>query len=208
MERDATQAMSGSPTVIVSYSGVLGGAERILLDCVTRLDEPVVVACPEGALARAVRAAGLEHATLPERPLRLGATHARGLAGLAREVRALAEQRRASALVAWGARAVLATAPLRRRPPLLAVHMDLLPRRGVAAGVRWATRRADGVAAASEAIAAAVAAPATILRPGVDLERFAAAPMPDGAPRALALAALVPWKRPELALEVAARARA
>ncbi len=72
--------------------------------------------------------------------------------------------------------------------------------------MRWATRRADGVAAASEAIARAVGAPgAAVLRPGVDLERFAAAPAPNGAPRALALAALVPWKRPDLALEVAAR---
>ena len=198
--------MSGSPTVIVSYSGVLGGAERILLDCATRLGEPVVVACPEGPLAEAVRAAGLEHAALQERPLRLGAAHARGLAGLEREVHALAVRRRPSALVAWGARAVLATAPLRRRPPLLAVHMDLLPRRGVAAAVRWATRRADGVAAASEAIAAAVAAPrhdpASRRRPR-PLRRRAGAP--TGAPRALALAALVPWKRPDLALEVAAR---
>jgi glycosyltransferase involved in cell wall biosynthesis len=205
MERDATQAMSDSPTLIVSYSGVLGGAERILLDCATRLSSPAVVACPEGALAAAVRAAGLAHAPLPERPLRVGTAHARGLAALARDVRALCGQRRPRALVAWGARAVLATAPLPGRPPLLAVHMDLLPRRGIGAAVRWATRRADGVVAASEAIATAVAAPATILRPGVDLARFAATPAPDGAPRALALAALVPWKRPDLALEVAAR---
>jgi glycosyltransferase involved in cell wall biosynthesis len=192
--------MSGNPTVFVSYSGVLGGAERILLDCATRLPGPVLVACPEGGLAAAVRAAGLEHAPLPERTLRLGAAHARGLAGLARDVRSLNAER----LVAWGARAVLATAPLPRRPPLLAVHMDLLPRRGVGAAVRWATRRADGVAAASEAIAHAVGG-ATVLWPGVDLERFAPAPAPNGAPRALALAALVPWKRPDLALEVAAR---
>src|ERR687893_472915 len=51
MERDATPAMSGAPPLIVSYAGVLGGAERILLDCVTRLGAPAVVACPEGALA-------------------------------------------------------------------------------------------------------------------------------------------------------------
>jgi glycosyltransferase involved in cell wall biosynthesis len=204
MERDATQAMSGDPTLIVSYSGVLGGAERILLDCATRLDTPPVVACPKGALADAVRAAGLEHAPLPERPLRLGAAHARGLLALASDVRKLSAL--ADTIVAWGARAVLAIAPLRRRPPLLAVHMDLLPRRGVGAAVRWATRRADGVAAASRAIAAAVGAPhATILEPGVDLHRFTPAPPPAGPPRALVLAALVPWKRPDLALEVAAR---
>jgi len=220
MERDATQDMSGSPNLIVSYSGVLGGAEHILLDCATRLETPVVVACPEGALATEARAAGLEHAPLPERPLRLGPGHAGGLVALARDVRALSDRYRPRVLVAWGARAVLATAPLPGRPPLLAVHMDLLPRRAVGAAghmkllprravgaaVRWATRRADGVAAASEAIARAVAAPgATILHPGVDLARFAAAPLPNGAPRALALAALVPWKRPDLALEVAAR---
>ena len=68
--------MSGAPPLIVSYAGVLGGAERVLLDCATRLGEPVVIACPEGGLAEAVRAAGLEHAPLPERPLRLGFAHA------------------------------------------------------------------------------------------------------------------------------------
>jgi glycosyltransferase involved in cell wall biosynthesis len=205
MERDATPAMSGNPTVIVSYSGVLGGAERILLDCATRLGAPAVVMCPQGPLAEAVIAAGLEHAPVPERPLRLGAAHARGLAGLARDVRALCADRRPAALVAWGARAVLATGPLPGRPPLLAVHMDLLPRRGVGAAVRWATRRADGVVAASEAIAAAVGVPATILHPGVDLDRFAPTPAPNDPLRALVLGALVPWKRPDLALEVAAR---
>jgi glycosyltransferase involved in cell wall biosynthesis len=206
MERDAIQAMSGSPTLIVSYSGVLGGAERVLLDCATRLATAVLVASPEGALATAIRTAGLTHVRLPERPLRLGAAHARGLGGLARDVRALSERHRPQAIVAWGARAVIAAAPPPRRPPVLAVHHDLLPRRGVAALVRWATRRADGVAVASAAIAAAVgASSATVLHPGVDLERFAAVPAPGGAPRALALGALVPWKRPDLALEVAAR---
>ena len=198
--------MGVSPTLIVSYSGVLGGAERVLLDCATRLDRPVLVACPEGELAAALRAAGLAHVRLRERPLRLGVAHARGIGALAREVAALSRRDTPGAIVAWGARAVLAAAPLRRRPPLLAVHHDLLERRGVAAAVRWATRRADGVAASSHAIADAVGAPhATILHPGVDLERFAPAAPPDGAPHALVLGALVPWKRPDLALEVAAR---
>lgn len=196
--------MRGSPTLIVSYSGVLGGAERVLLDCATRLEPPPVVACPEGSLAAAVRAAGLEHASVPERPLRLGAAHARGLVALRADVRRLSG--RSEVIVAWGARALLAAAPLRRRPPLLVVHHDLLTRRPVAAAVRWASRRADGVAAASQAIADTVGAPgATILHPGVDLDRFTPAPRPDGAPRALVLGALVPWKRPDLALEVAAR---
>ena len=194
--------MRGSPTLIVSYSGVLGGAERVLLDCATRLDEPPVVACPEGRLAAAAREAGLEHAPVAERTLRLGPGHARDLVALAGDVRRLSG--RFGVIVAWGARALLAAAPLRRRPPLLAVHHDLLPRRPVAAAVRWASRRADGVVAASQAIADAVGG-ATVLQPGVDLQRFAPTPPPDGPPRALVLAALVPWKRPDLALEVAAR---
>jgi glycosyltransferase involved in cell wall biosynthesis len=198
--------MSGAPPLIVSYAGVLGGAERILLDCATRLGEPVVVACPEGPLASGVLAAGLGHAALPERPLRLGAVHVRALASLARDIDELTQRRRSCALVAWGARAVIAAGLLRRRPPLLAAHMDLLPRRGVRAAARWATRRADGVVAASEAIARDLATPrATILRPGVDLDRWTPAPLPDGDPRALVLGALVPWKRADLALEVTAR---
>src|SRR5436305_1984069 len=59
MGRDATRAMGGAPIILASYSGVLGGAERVLLDCATRLERPVVIACPEGALAAAARTAGL-----------------------------------------------------------------------------------------------------------------------------------------------------
>jgi glycosyltransferase involved in cell wall biosynthesis len=102
---------------------------------------------------------------------------------------------------------VLAAAllPRSRRPPLLAVHMDLLPSRAVGAAVRWASGRAEGAAAASQAIADAVGG-AAVLRPGVDLAAWTASPPPaDGPPRALVLAALVPWKRPDLALEAAAR---
>ena len=198
--------MTGAPPVVVSYAGVLGGAERVLLDCATRLGEPVLVACPDGALSAAVWAAGLEHARLPERTLRLGPAHARGLGALAREIRMLVERRRPSAVVAWGDRVLLAAVPARRRAPLLAGHMDLLPRPSVRAAVRWASRQAAGVVAASEAIASAVRAPrATILRPGVDLDRWTPAPAPEGGPRALVLAALAPWKRQDLALEVAAR---
>ena len=211
--------MSGGPTLIVSYSGVLGGAERVLLDCVTRLDRSAIVACPDGPLAAAVRAAGVAWAPVRERPLRRGAAHAHGLTGLAWESAALARRHRSQAIVAWGARAVLATALLPARPPLLAVHHDLLPRsrhgtpagravgdRRIAATVRWATRRSDGVEAASAAIAADVGAPgAVILHPGVDLAAWSPTPLPPrDPPRALVLGALVPWKRPDLALDVAA----
>ena len=137
--------MSSAPPLIVSYAGVLGGAERVLLDCATRLDEPATVACPQGPLATAARAAGLEHAPLADRPLRIGAAHAGALVSLAREVDEVVQRRHPAAIVGWGARAVIACALVRRRPPLLAAHHDLIPRRAVRAAARWATRRADGV---------------------------------------------------------------
>src|SRR4051812_29512868 len=143
------------PVLFASYSGLLGGAERVLLDAATRLGRPLVVACPEGPLAERLRAAGLPHAPLASRDLRLGPAHAAGLLGLARELGTLSRRHHAAALVAWGARAVLAAALLPRsvRPPLLAVPHDLLPRPTVRAAVRTATRRSDAVAAASAAIA-------------------------------------------------------
>jgi glycosyltransferase involved in cell wall biosynthesis len=198
------------PVLIASYSGLLGGAESVLLDCATRLARPAVVACPAGPLAEAARAAGLRHAPLAERSLRLrgtraSAAHAAGLAGLAWELGGLVHRQRPAALVAWSARAVLAASLMPRRPPLLAVLHDLAPSAAVGAATRLAVRRADGVVAASRAIAAELGTPATILHPGVDLAAFSPTPRPDGPPRALILGALVGWKRPELALEVAAR---
>jgi glycosyltransferase involved in cell wall biosynthesis len=205
--------MPRPPVVLLSYSGVLGGAERILLDGAVRLARPVLVACPDGPLAAAARAAGLTVATLSERTLHLrggaGPRHAAGLAGLARDAARLARSSpRPAALVAWGARAVLAAAALPRavRPPLLAVHCDLPPAGAAARAVRAATRRADGVAALSHAIAEAIAPDAAVLHPGVDLTAWTPAPSPPAdPPRALVLGALVAWKRADLALEIAAR---
>ena len=106
----------GPPVLIASYSGVLGGAERVLLDCATRLSRPVTVACPEGPLAAALRAAAIAHAPIPARPLKLSAAHVAHVLGLARDLRRLEP----GFVVAWGARAVLATAlaapPVARRP--------------------------------------------------------------------------------------------
>jgi len=185
--------------LFVSYSGVLGGAERVLLDAVTRIERPLTVACPDGPLAQALRAAGIAHAPVAERPLQLSLTHAAGIAGLARDIRRLKPE----FVVAWGARAVLA-ATLESRP-WLAVHHDLLPRGPVRAVVKAATRNANGAAATSKAIAGEIAKEATILHPGVDLQRFAPSALPPDPPRALVLGALVEWKRPDFALEVAAR---
>ena len=196
--------------MFLSYSGVLGGSERVLLDCTTRLGRPVLLACPEGPLAAAARTLGLPVAPLPDRSLRMrGARGAalRGLGGLALDAARLARRARPPVLVAWGARAVLAAALAPRGgTPVLAVHHDLLPGREVAAAVRRATRRAAGVLATSEAVAADLRLPASVLHPGVDLGAWRPAPPPPPSPpHALLLGALVPWKRADLALEIAAR---
>ena len=203
--------MGSGSVLLLSYSGVLGGAERVLLDCAVRLESSAGIACPEGPLADAARAAGLPVSPVPARTFRLrggraAVAHAAGIAALAEDARRLCRDLRPDALLAWGARAALAATliPRRARPPLLAVHCDLPPRGPVARAVRLSARRADGAAALSHAIADAVAPGATVLHPGVDLEAWSPAPPPPAPPRALVLGALVPWKRPDLALEVAA----
>jgi glycosyltransferase involved in cell wall biosynthesis len=204
--------MDDRPVLFLSYAGVLGGAERVLLDCATRLGRPAVVACPDGQLAAAAAAAGLPTEALPERPLKLrgaplGAM--RGVKGLAGDATRLAERLRPTVVAAWGARAVLSAAAARLGgAPFLAVHHDLLPGPPVAGAVRSATRRAAGTVATSVAVARdlRVSHDAVILHPGVDLARWQPLPAPPPQPpHALVLGALVPWKRADLALEIAAR---
>src|SRR3954468_20180532 len=219
-----------APILFASYSGLLGGAERVLLDCATRLPRPAVVACPDGPLADAVRAAGLARTEISAGALRLrrpapppdphddvagalsttaalqaayaAARHAAGLTRAAWNVGGLVHRHRPAALVAWGSRAVLATAVIPRRPPTVAVLHDI-HEGTVGTAVRAAAKRSDGIVAASHAVAEGL--DATILHPGVDLRAFSPSPLPEGPPRALWLGALVGWKRPDLALEIAAR---
>jgi glycosyltransferase involved in cell wall biosynthesis len=211
-----------APVLFLSYSGLLGGAERVLLDCATRLPRPVVVACPEGPLADAEIAAGALRlraaapATRDPRDdvvgalsttaaLRVAYATARHTAGLARaawDAGGLVHRHRPAALVAWGSRAVLAAAVIPRRPPTVAVLHDI-HHGAVRTAVRAAAKRSDGIVAASHAVADGL--DAAILHPGVDLRAFSPSPLPEGPPRALWLGALVAWKRPDLAVEIAAR---
>ena len=224
-------AVMTAPVLFASYSGLLGGAERVLLDCATRLPRPAVVACPEGALAEAARAAGLPHAHIAAGPLRLraaptvpatpdddavgalsttaalfaavaAARHAAGLARAAWDVGGLLHRQRPAALVAWGSRAVLAAAAIPRRPPTVAVLHDI-HHGAVRTAVRTAAKRSDAIVAASHAVADGL--DAAILHPGVDLRAFSPSPLPEGPSRALFLGALVSWKRPDLAIEIASR---
>jgi len=175
------------PVLFVSYSGLLGGAERLLLDAATALDAPPTLACPEGPLAEHARAAGLHVLAVRARPLELRERRAAALAdlaGLRRELAAIVDALQPRLVYAWGMRAGPA----------------------IGRAVRAAARRADVVTAASECIAAELElAGVHVIHPGVDLHRFTPSALPDGPPEVLVLGAIEPWKRPDLALEIAAR---
>ncbi len=191
--------------LLVSTSGVLGGAERVLLDWAAALDGPVVLACPPGPSADA--------AGVPVVPLRARSARRRGrtaaatleLAGLARELAGVARRVRPAVVVASGARAVLAAA----MAPLggarsIALHHDLPPDAITGGLLRIASRRASVIVATSQAIARALGG-ATVIHPGVDAASWSLPDPAPGPPRALMLGALVPWKRADLALAIAAR---
>ena len=200
--------------LIATYTAASGGSGRILLDVATGLAEPPVVACPEGPLAGDARAAGLLVFTLRARsivarqsardraaaPLRLG--------GHARELRRLIDDLRPQTFVAWGMRTLLAAVPALRgmaEPPRLVFqHNDFVPDGAIGRAVRAAARRADAVICLSHAVADDLGVGGAVVHPGVDASRFERGPGGDGA---ICLGAIVPWKRPDLALEVAARAQ-
>jgi len=231
------------PTALfVSYSSVLGGAERILLDVATGLRSPpragpatggpafpepgggeAIVACPPGPLADAARARGVRAIGVRRRPLELRAggrdrlaTPLR-LAGLGAEVRRAVRATRPDVVVAWNMRGLLACSAgltgRRRRLPLVFQHNELLPGPFIGRAVRAAARRADRVVCLSRTIATDLDPRGRIRRlevvpAGVDLDRFTP---PAGGLHAvgrevLVLGAMVPWKRPELALDIFARA--
>jgi glycosyltransferase involved in cell wall biosynthesis/GT2 family glycosyltransferase len=199
--------------LIISYSGAIGGAERLLVDFAGALEGEVCLACPEGPLADAGRSAGLRVFASRPRSLRwrggfgMRGRAVAGLAGYRFGVRRLVRDLDPDLVVAWGMRAALALLLVRRpAAPAVFQHNDLLPAGGA---LRWAVRRAarqaDLVVSLSEAIARDLGEPAAVVHPGVDVESF---PVSEpGAPVVLVLGALVQWKQPDLALEAVAIAR-
>jgi GT2 family glycosyltransferase/glycosyltransferase involved in cell wall biosynthesis len=209
--------------LFASYSGALGGAERLLIGWALSLDGERCLACPEGPLAAAARACGIRVLPLRERSLELRSTVRDRLlapvrlAGHRREVRALVSSVNPEVLVVCGMwSAIACLSPGRRpapRPALVFQHSDLLPGPAIARLVRRAARRADLVLTLSHTIAADLDSVGSlgdrmqVVQPGVDRDRFG-----DGAPPAdpfgvLMVGAIAESKRPDLALEALAIAR-
>jgi glycosyltransferase involved in cell wall biosynthesis len=215
---DARAASRGGvdpPVLLVSAASVLGGAERVLLDWAAAIERPVLLACPPGPLAHAATEAGAHVLALQERPLaRRGRSGAAmlDLAALGRDIARLARMHGPAVVVASGQRPLLAAAwaPL-AGARLLALLHDLPPGLVLDRLLRAACARADAIVATSGAVARA-ADPAvrrlvrtSVIHPGVAAVEWAVPDPPPGPPRALFLGALVPWKRADLALEIAAR---
>ena len=207
---------SRGPSLFVAYSGQSGGAARFLTDIVTALPDPAVVACPSGPLERMLRERGVPVIALRERALTMRgsardrAAAAANMAAHAREIRRLVRDLESPLVFTWGMRsAIAAAAALPRgagRPRWLARHHDFVPGPLIGAALRRALGQADAVVVNSRAVAddLALGGAVEVIAPGVDLDRFRpiAAAQPDGV---LWLGAMVDWKRPDLALEVAAR---
>jgi N-acetylglucosaminyl-diphospho-decaprenol L-rhamnosyltransferase len=204
------------PVVLFSYSGTLGGAERVLLDFALALPGERWLACPEGQLSTVARDAGLRVRELRSRPVQLrssprtGVRAAGHLAAHAAETRAVVRDLEADLVIACGMRSGLALlAPPRISVPVIFMHNDMLPGPRVGAAVRRAAAAADLVIVPSHAVAQelAVTPAPRVVAPGVDIDGFSDVPAPADDPEVLVLGALVAWKQPDFALEVAALAR-
>ena len=120
--------------LLVSYSGGLGGAERLLLDVAGSLEHDCVLACPEGPLPEAARAQQLTVFPVRRRSaairggLRDRLFAAPRLLSHAREVARLVRALEPELVVAWGMRSAIACLLVRRLPcPVAFHHNDFLP---------------------------------------------------------------------------------
>jgi N-acetylglucosaminyl-diphospho-decaprenol L-rhamnosyltransferase len=220
-----------SRLLFVSYSGVLGGAEQVLLDfaagtpgesvldVATGTPGESVLACPPGPLADRARDAGMPVLALPTRSLTLrsgGRARLRAAAALvdhARDLRRLGRSLNPDLMVLWGMRSAISGLLGAPGRPIVFAHNDFLPGPLIALGVRAAARRAALVIVPSHAVAqdldprARLRGRLQVVNPGVDTERFGGAGNPVTPPEILVLGALTDWKRPDLALEAVALAR-
>jgi GT2 family glycosyltransferase/glycosyltransferase involved in cell wall biosynthesis len=217
--------MNRSLHLFVTYSGVYGGAERILVDVAAAGTGDVVLACPPGPLADAAAAAGIRVFTLKLRrlELRAGASgRVRAVADLVahrRELRRLAADLRPAVTVLWGMRSALAGLSIAPRRAaglgpgrVVVAHNDFVPGPAIGRLLLRACMAADATVVLSRACArdldpdGVLGDRLAVIHPGVDASQRAAT-TPPRPPVAVIAGALVGWKRPELALEICAAAR-
>jgi glycosyltransferase involved in cell wall biosynthesis len=172
----------------VSHTSVVGGGERSLLDLLDAFDATVSpeVACPEGALAVAVRGLDVPVHALPgfDVSFRLHpASTPRGLARMctaAITLRRIAREQGVDLIHANSIRAGLMAAPLAALggPPLVVHVRDCLPFGGIAGLARRVVRSTAAVVVANSAYTARSFAPNGLRLPllavhsPVDLNRF------------------------------------
>jgi len=217
--------------LVASHTARIGGGEHSLLTLLPALAPDVVpvIACPEGPLAEALRARGLEVVRTSglEGGFALHPVHTPRAVGnlvkLAFGLRRAARRADAALIHANSVRAGLAAVAARSLggPPAIVHVRDCLPAGPVGAAVRRAVAAADCVIANSRYTAASFgAAPdrVRIVYPSIDPDRFdpsavdrdAARTCLGLAPDDLALgvvAQLTPWKGQDLALRALARLR-
>jgi GT2 family glycosyltransferase/glycosyltransferase involved in cell wall biosynthesis len=217
--------MNRSLHLFVTYSGVYGGAERILVDVAAAGTGDVVLACPPGPLADAAAAAGIRVFTLKLRRLELRASasgRVRAVANLVahrRELWRLAADLRPAVTVLWGMRSALAglsVAPGRAAGlgpgRVVVAHNDFVPGPAIGRLLLRACAAADATVVLSRACArdldpdGVLGDRLAVIHPGVDASERTAT-TPPRPPVAVVAGALVGWKRPELALEICAVAR-
>jgi N-acetylglucosaminyl-diphospho-decaprenol L-rhamnosyltransferase len=206
--------------LFATYSGLLGGAERVLLECASAAPGAHVVACPKGPLAAAAREAGLTVIELPQRGLRVRGRARHRLLGPLRlgahalELRRLARDLNPELLFAWGMRSGLAALAAQGFTPLALEHHDFLPENPLAgAAIRRVAARAAVVTVPSRTVAddldpgGALGSRLHVIAPGVDPALYADIAATPAARVVIVLGAIAPWKWPELALEVVSVAR-
>ena len=227
----AARLACAAVVLFVSYAGLLGGAERLLLDFATAVDQAALarpegapvraaLACPEGPLARAARAQNIKVFGLRSRELALRrrlrdrVLAAAGLAGHAFELERLARSLDPELVVAWGMRSAIAWRILRRHSrPVAFQQNDFVPGPLIGRLVRWAASAAELITVPSHAVAedldrsGRLGDRLRVIHPGVDVARLAADEKPVQPPEVLVLGALTAWKRPDIALDACALAR-
>jgi GT2 family glycosyltransferase/glycosyltransferase involved in cell wall biosynthesis len=221
--RALTPDSLGGMVLLVSYSGTLGGAERLVVDWASGLQGERCIACPEGPFAEAARAARIRVFTIRKRSLEVrSSVRDRLLAPVRltahrRELQRLLERIDPEVLVICGMRSAIAGlafgGPAASRRGVVFQASDLVPGRVIGGLVRDAARRSELVIVPSRAVAAdldprgLLVERLRIIHPGIDAARFDPAASPSKPAEVLVLGSITAYKRPDLALEAFALAR-